>query len=64
MLTTEKNKLLTETGPGTPMGELMRRYWQPIAGASEFDETNRVKPVRLHGRGPGPVQGLERHVTA
>ena len=25
------NKRLTEVGPGTPMGELMRRYWQPIA---------------------------------
>jgi len=25
------NKLLTEVGPGTPLGELMRRYWQPIA---------------------------------
>lgn len=25
------NKLLTEVGPGTPCGELMRRYWQPIA---------------------------------
>ncbi|MFI0419739.1 Rieske 2Fe-2S domain-containing protein [Spongiactinospora sp. 9N601] len=22
---------LTETGPGTPMGEALRRYWQPIA---------------------------------
>jgi len=26
----EQNKLLTEVGRGTPMGELMRRYWQPI----------------------------------
>ena len=25
------NRLLTEVGPGTPCGELMRRYWQPIA---------------------------------
>ena len=23
-------KELTEVGPGTPMGELMRRYWHPI----------------------------------
>jgi 5,5'-dehydrodivanillate O-demethylase len=49
MLTPDKNKLLTEVGPGTKMGDLMRRYWQPIAGASEFDETHRVKPVRLMG---------------
>ncbi|WP_190815838.1 Rieske 2Fe-2S domain-containing protein [Saccharopolyspora pogona] len=30
MLTAEQNKLLTQTGAGTPMGELMRRYWIPI----------------------------------
>jgi nitrite reductase/ring-hydroxylating ferredoxin subunit len=26
----QPNKLLTEVGPGTPCGELMRRYWQPV----------------------------------
>ena len=25
----EQNELLTRTGPGTPMGELFRRYWIP-----------------------------------
>ena len=25
-----ENELLTRTGPGTPCGELMRRYWQPV----------------------------------
>ena len=30
------------------MGELMRRYWQPIAALAELDE-NPVKPVRLLG---------------
>ena len=25
------NRELTEVGPGTPMGEFMRRYWHPIA---------------------------------
>ena len=29
MLTREENELLTRTGPGTPMGSLMRRYWVP-----------------------------------
>ena len=29
MLTTEQNELLTWTGPGTPMGDVMRRYWMP-----------------------------------
>jgi phenylpropionate dioxygenase-like ring-hydroxylating dioxygenase large terminal subunit len=32
------NKLLTEVGPGTPCGELMRRYWQPIAGSKKVGD--------------------------
>ena len=36
MLTVEENERLTKVGPGTPMGELMRRYWQPIAGIAEL----------------------------
>jgi len=30
MLSREENELLTRTGPGTPMGELMRGYWIPV----------------------------------
>jgi 5,5'-dehydrodivanillate O-demethylase len=48
MLTAEQNRLLTEVGPGKPMGELLRRYWHPIAGVSEFD-TRETKPMRLFG---------------
>jgi 5,5'-dehydrodivanillate O-demethylase len=48
MLTEEKNRLLTRVGPDAPMGQLLRRYWMPIAGASEFD-TLSTKPVRLLG---------------
>ncbi len=48
MLTTEKNRVLTQVGPGTPMGELLRRYWHPVSGASEFD-TQPVKAIRLMG---------------
>ena len=44
MLTSARNDLLTRVGPGTPMGELLRRYWQPIGGASQL-ETNPVKPI-------------------
>lgn len=36
MLTEEQNILLTEVMPGTPMGNLMRHYWQPIGAASEM----------------------------
>ena len=48
MLTAARNDLLTRVGPGTPMGDLLRRYWQPIGGASEL-EKNPVKPIRLMG---------------
>lgn len=48
MLTPEKNRLLTQVGPGTPMGELLRRYWMPIGGASELARKP-TKPVRFFG---------------
>lgn len=48
MLSEEKNRLLTQVGPGTPMGEYLRRYWHPIAGVSDFDEKD-TKPVRIMG---------------
>ena len=36
MISREENQLLTQTGPGTPCGELMRRYWQPVALSEEL----------------------------
>jgi phenylpropionate dioxygenase-like ring-hydroxylating dioxygenase large terminal subunit len=38
MLTREENELLTRTGPGTPMGSLMRRYWVPALFSRELPE--------------------------
>lgn len=49
MLTAARNDMLTRVGPGTPMGALLRRYWQPIGGASELDGANPIKPIRLLG---------------
>ncbi len=48
MLSTAQNEKLTQVGQGTPMGELMRRYWQPIAAAGELRERP-TKAVRLLG---------------
>jgi len=48
MLSEAKNQLLTQGGPGTPMGDLLRRYWHPIGAESEFDEIS-VRPARLFG---------------
>lgn len=41
------NAALTEVGQGTPMGELLRRYWQPIALAR--DATDVPRPIRAMG---------------
>ena len=46
MLTVEQNNELTQVGPGTPMGELLRRYWYPIAFEQDFDSVP-SKTVRL-----------------
>ncbi len=48
MLSAEQNRLLTEVGPGTKMGNLLRRYWMPVAGESEFDRQP-IKTVRVFG---------------
>jgi len=38
MMTAEDNRLLTLTGPQTPMGELLRRYWIPVLLSAELPE--------------------------
>jgi len=55
MLTAEENALLTRVGRGTPMGELLRRYWFPVAACSEMGPSSSsgqarwTKRVRLLG---------------
>ena len=41
------NELLTRVGPGTPCGELLRRFWQPVALTSELGERPRL--IRVMG---------------
>jgi 5,5'-dehydrodivanillate O-demethylase len=48
MLSREDNERLTRVGPGTPMGELLRRYWMPVAALTEFDRKS-SKLIRLLG---------------
>ena len=38
MLTKEQNERFTHVGPGTPMGELYRRYWMPFATVKQLEE--------------------------
>jgi hypothetical protein len=67
MMSQAENERFTRVGPGTPMGDLMRRYWHPIAGVSELKRTP-VKPVRLLGEdlvlyrdGQGNLGLIDRH---
>ena len=49
METEEANRYMTLVGPGEPAGELLRRYWMPVAIAEELTEENPTKFVRLLG---------------
>src|SRR6266513_2509303 len=46
-ITAEQNELMTRTGPGTPGGDLLRRYWQPVALADELPSGGDPVPVRV-----------------
>jgi 5,5'-dehydrodivanillate O-demethylase len=48
MLDEATNRTLTQVGPGTPMGGLLRRYWHPVAAVAELEDRP-VKAVRLLG---------------
>ena len=49
MLTREENELLTRVGPGTPAGQLLRRYWHVAGAAAELSDTKPKKRVRILG---------------
>jgi 5,5'-dehydrodivanillate O-demethylase len=59
----EEQDALTRVGPGTPMGELLRRYWLPVAASSEI-AAGGTRAVRLLGedlvlfRSPDGALGL------
>jgi 5,5'-dehydrodivanillate O-demethylase len=48
MLSEKDARDLVATSAGTPIGDLLRRYWMPVAGVSEFEDRP-VRPVRLLG---------------
>jgi 5,5'-dehydrodivanillate O-demethylase len=49
MLGKEENELLTRVGPGTPCGNLLRRYWQPLCPAAELTPDKPTRRVQLLG---------------
>ncbi len=50
MISAEQNARMTRVGPGTPGGQLLRRYWQPAALLEELDGPRPVRAVRLLGQ--------------
>jgi len=49
MLSQAENELITQVGPGTPMGELMRQYWAPALLSSELSADGDPRRVLLLG---------------
>jgi phthalate 4,5-dioxygenase oxygenase subunit len=49
MMTREQNEVLTRVGSGTPVRQLLRRYWQPIVLAEELAGPRPLKAVRVLG---------------
>ena len=47
MLSQEENELLTRVGRGTPAGEMLRRYWWPVAFTEEVKPKGPPAKVRL-----------------
>jgi 5,5'-dehydrodivanillate O-demethylase oxygenase subunit len=49
MLTREENEMLTQVGRGKPAGEMLRRYWMPVACVGELTDEKPIKAFRLLG---------------
>src|SRR5437764_4926836 len=49
MITEQENNLLTQTGSRTPCGELLRRYWQPVALSEELPKDGAPLKVKILG---------------
>jgi 5,5'-dehydrodivanillate O-demethylase len=47
VMTREENEMLTRVGPGTPAGEMLRRYWWPVGFSDEIKEKSRPVKIRL-----------------
>ena len=70
MLSVDDNKLITQVGPGTPMGEVFRRYWIPALMSSEVPSPD-CPPVKVRLLGEDLVafrarlgpRRLDRHVV-
>ena len=49
MISADENQLLTQISPNTPCGELLRRYWQPVALSEELPNGGAPLKVKILG---------------
>lgn len=49
MTSAVENEILTRVGAGTPMGKVLRRYWQPLLLTEELPAERPVKDTRILG---------------
>lgn len=49
MLSEERNRIVSQVGKGTPFGELLRRYWYPVAFSADLEDFP-IRPARLLGQ--------------
>jgi phthalate 4,5-dioxygenase len=49
MLSKENNDLLTQVGPGTPMGQVLRQFWTPALRSAKLAVDGAPERVRLFG---------------
>ncbi|MBM2812697.1 MAG: phthalate 4,5-dioxygenase [Chloroflexi bacterium] len=61
-LSKEDNELLTQTGPDTPCGSFMRRYWQPVALSEELLPEGGAVPVRVMGEDLALFRDAQGHL--
>ena len=49
MLSQSEKETLTRIGRGTPAGDLLRRYWHPVAVAADLTEEKPIKAIKILG---------------
>jgi hypothetical protein len=47
MLSKEENELLTRVGRGKPAGEMLRRYWRPVAFSEDIKAKGEPAKITL-----------------
>ena len=47
MLSVQDNENMSRVGAGTPAGNLLRRYWHPVAPATAVNDENPILNIKF-----------------